>query len=61
MNVTTLPLMLAGMISFGVGAYLAATGERTIGIALMAAGLLFEVMTIRQLKVARQRDESGAP
>ncbi len=51
---STLLLMLAGLICFGGGAYVAPTGERTIGIGLMGAGLLFQVLTLRQLRLARK-------
>jgi len=65
MNGGVLALLIAGLVGFGVGAYLAATGERTTGIALMAMGLLFQVLCLRQLKMARkgqttQKDDSDA-
>lgn len=47
-------LMLAGLVSFGAGAYFAPTGQRELGIGLMAVGLLFQVLTLRQMKLARQ-------
>lgn len=53
MNGATIAWMMAGLIVFGVGAYLAATGERAIGIAFMGMGLVFQVLTLRQLKMAR--------
>ena len=56
MNGGVIALMLAGLIGFGAGAYLAATGERPVGIALMASGLMFQVLTLRQLRIARARD-----
>jgi hypothetical protein len=49
-----LALMIAGLIGFGAGAYLSATGEREFGIALMGAGLVFQVLTLRQLRLARK-------
>ncbi|MDJ0977816.1 MAG: hypothetical protein QNI87_04710 [Erythrobacter sp.] len=52
-NGATIALMMAGLIGFGVGAYLAATGERTTGIAFMGMGLIFQALTLRQLKMAR--------
>ncbi|BDI61229.1 hypothetical protein [Qipengyuania nanhaisediminis] len=54
MNVGTIAMLIAGLFCFGVGAYLAATGNRTTGIALMAMGLIFQVLTLRQLKSARR-------
>ncbi|MEM7688237.1 MAG: hypothetical protein AAF291_04380 [Pseudomonadota bacterium] len=58
MNGATLALMMAGLIAFGVGAYVAATGQRTLGIAFMGMGLVFQALTLRQLKMARlARDE----
>ncbi len=56
MNGGILALMLGGLIGFGAGAYLAATGERPLGIALMAMGLMFQVLTLRQLKLAKGRN-----
>lgn len=54
MNGAVLALMIAGLVGFGAGAYLSATGEREIGIVLMGAGLLFQVLTLRQLRLARK-------
>ena len=53
MNGGVLALMIAGFVGFGAGAYLAATGERSTGIALMSMGLIFQVLTLRQLKMAK--------
>ena len=53
MNGGTLALLIAGLLCFGAGAYLAATDNRTTGIALMSMGLIFQVLTLRQLKLAR--------
>ena len=55
MNGGILALMMAGFIAFGIGAYLAATGERTTGIALMAMGLVFQALTLGQLRAARKK------
>ena len=59
MNGGVLALMIAGLVGFGAGAYLAATGERPVGIALMAMGLMFQVLTLRQLR-ATKKDDSDA-
>ena len=59
MNGGILALMIAGFFSFGAGAYLAATGDRTIGIVLMANGLIFQALTLRQLRAAK-KDDSDA-
>ena len=56
MNGGILALRLGALIGFGAGAYLAATGERPLGIALMAMGLVFQVLTLRQLKLAKRRN-----
>lgn len=53
MNGGTLALMIAGLIGFGAGAYLAATGERPLGIMFMGMGLMFQALTLRQLRMAR--------
>ena len=54
MNGGVLALMIAGLVGFGAGAYLAATGERPLGISLMAMGLMFQVLTLRQLRAAKK-------
>ncbi|MEM6476710.1 MAG: hypothetical protein AAF687_11135 [Pseudomonadota bacterium] len=59
MNGGTLALMIAGLVSFLAGAYLAADDNRMLGIVLMANGLLFQVLTLRQLKMAK-KDDSDA-
>ena len=60
MNGGILALMIAGLVGFLAGAYLAATGERTVGIALMAMGLMFQVLTLRQLKmIKKDSDDAG--
>lgn len=60
MNGATLALMITGLLAFAGGAWFAATGDRTIGIALMGVGLLFQVLTLRQLKLAKKKDISDA-
>ncbi|KWV93047.1 hypothetical protein [Erythrobacter sp. YT30] len=58
MNGGILALMMGGFIAFGVGAYLAATGERPTGIAAMGMGLLFQVLTLRQLRIAKAQSKA---
>ena len=60
MNGGVFALMIAGFVGFGAGAWLAATGERPVGIVLMGAGLVFQVLTLRQLKLAKKRDMGDA-
>ena len=60
MNGLTILYLVAGLAGFGVGAYLAASGERQVGIALMGLGLIFQVLTLRQLKLAKQKGGSDA-
>lgn len=55
MNGAVLALMIAGLVGFGAGAYLAATGSREVGIILMGGGLLFQVLTLRQLRAAKEQ------
>ena len=55
MNGGVIALMLLGLAGFGVGAYLSASGEREIGIGLMGMGLVFQILTLRQLRMARKR------
>jgi Zn-dependent membrane protease YugP len=54
MNGAVLALMIAGLVGFGAGAYLAATGSREVGMILMGGGLLFQVLTLRQLRAAKK-------
>lgn len=54
MNGAVLALMIAGFVGFGAGAYLAAAGSREVGIILMGGGLLFQVLTLRQLRAAKK-------
>ncbi len=54
MNCGVIALMMAGFVGFSVGAYFAATGDRESGIALMGVGLLCQVLTLRQLRVAKK-------
>ena len=62
MNGAVLALMVAGLVGFGAGAYLAATGERPLGIMFMGMGLMFQALTLRQLKMARmaRSEEEGS-
>lgn len=50
MSTGTLVMMVAGLAAFAAGAILAATGDRTLGIALMVAGLILQVLTLLRLK-----------
>ena len=60
MNGSVIALAIAGLVGFFAGAYLAATGNRTTGIALMSMGLIFQVLCLRQLKVAKVKDQDDA-
>ena len=59
MNGGVLALMIAGLVGFLAGAYLAATGERPVGIALMGMGLIFQVLTLRQLRAIRKGSDDA--
>ena len=61
MNGGTLALMIAGLVGFLAGAYLAADGNRAVGIALMSMGLIFQVLTLRQLKMAKRPMQNEEP
>jgi len=54
-----LMLMIAGLIGFGTGVWLAATGERPLGVSMMALGLLFQALTLRQLRAAGKCAENA--
>ncbi|GMN01374.1 hypothetical protein [Erythrobacter sp. MTPC3] len=60
MNGAVIALAMAGLVGFFAGAYLAATGERPVGIALMGMGLIFQVLCLRQLKMAKTKDDRDA-
>jgi len=60
MNIATLVLMVAGLAAFAAGAMIAATGDRFVGIALMAAGLVLQVLTLRQLKKHKKKGSIDA-
>ena len=60
MNGGILALMIAGLVGFLAGAYLAATGERPVGIALMGMGLIFQVLTLRQLKMIKKDSDDAS-
>jgi hypothetical protein len=60
MSGATILYLIAGFACFGVGAYLAATNERQTGIVLMGMGLIFQVLTLRQLKLAKKKGGSDA-
>lgn len=60
MNRVTLALMVAGLAGFAGGAWVAALGERPLGIGLMAAGLAFQILTLFRLKQARKKQNGEA-
>ncbi|MEL6486815.1 MAG: hypothetical protein AAFQ13_06695 [Pseudomonadota bacterium] len=60
MNGGTLALGFAGLLGFCAGAYIAATGERGLGVALMGMGLIFQALTLRQLRIAKAKDTGDA-
>ena len=60
MNGSIIALMIAGLVGFLGGAYLAAEGKHTTGVAMMAMGLIFQVLTLRQLRAISKKDEDDA-
>ena len=56
MNGGTLALAFSGLLGFLMGAYIVTTGERPLGIVFMGMGLVFQVLALRQLKLARKAD-----
>ena len=60
MNGGVLALAFAGLIGFCAGAYIAASGDRALGVALMGMGLVFQALTLRQLRMAKAKDTSDA-
>ncbi len=59
MGIRTLLYAVCGLASFLIGASVAATGDRTMGIALMAIGLFFQVLALRSLRMAKARNAPG--
>ena len=59
MNGGTIALMIAGLVGFAAGAWIAATGNREVGIILMAGSLAFQMLTLMRLKRAKKRGELG--
>lgn len=59
MNRSVLFLIVAGFVTFGAGAWVAASGERSVGIALMAAGLAFQVLSLARMRRARLSQKAG--
>ena len=60
MNGGTLALAIAGLVGLGAGVYLSTVGERTTGIALMAMGLILQVLALRQLRMAKKKELNDA-
>ena len=59
MNGATIALAFAGLLGFLAGAYIASTGERTLGVALMGMGLVFQALCLRQLRIAKAADQAN--
>ena len=59
MNGGTMALAIAGLVGLGSGVYLSTVGERSVGIALMAMGLIFQVLALRQLRNSRTGGSDG--
>ncbi|MEM6494090.1 MAG: hypothetical protein AAF650_06885 [Pseudomonadota bacterium] len=60
MNGGSLALAFAGLFGFCSGAYIAANGDRALGVALMGMGLIFQALCLRQLRMAKAKDQSDA-
>ncbi|MEM9311265.1 MAG: hypothetical protein AAGA34_07435 [Pseudomonadota bacterium] len=60
MNGGVLALAFAGLLGFCAGAYLAAQGDRALGVALMGMGLVFQALCLRQLRMAKVKDQDDA-
>ncbi|WP_209347718.1 hypothetical protein [Pontixanthobacter sp. CEM42] len=59
MGIRTILYAICGLASFLIGAYNASAGERTLGIALMGIGLLFQVLALRGIRAARHQSSPG--
>ncbi|MEO1730710.1 MAG: hypothetical protein AAFR64_08230 [Pseudomonadota bacterium] len=59
MNGGTIAFAFAGLIAFCVGAYIAATGERALGVTFMGLGLVFQALCLRQLRMAKAADQAN--
>jgi hypothetical protein len=60
MNPATLFLAILGLTSFAGGAVLSATGSKEMGVVLMGAGLVFQVISLVRIRRAKARDGSNA-
>ena len=60
MNGGIIALIFAGFLGFGVGAYLAATGERPLGIVLMSSGLVFQALALMRIRQLKDKDSGDA-
>ena len=50
----TIALAIAGLVGLFSGVYLSTVGERSVGIAMMATGLILQVLAVRQLRLAKK-------
>jgi Zn-dependent membrane protease YugP len=55
MNPLTLALAILGLTGFALGAVLTATGPFEMGVILMGMGLVFQVISLVQIKRAKQQ------
>jgi hypothetical protein len=51
---------MGGLINFGVGAFLSATGEINTGIVLMALGLVLQVLSLSRIKKLKKQGQGDA-
>lgn len=53
-------LAMGGLINFGVGAYFSATGEMTMGVVFMGAGLALQVLSLVRIKMLKKKGSHDA-
>ncbi|ABC63423.1 hypothetical protein [Erythrobacter litoralis] len=60
MSGSTIALAIAGLVGVFGGVFLTVDGNRTAGIAMLAMGLIFQVLCLRQLRAGNRKDIDDA-
>ncbi|MEO0461947.1 MAG: hypothetical protein AAF127_02380 [Pseudomonadota bacterium] len=53
-------LAMGGLINFGAGAYIAATGATPMGVVFMAIGLVLQVLALVRIKSLKNKGSNDA-
>ncbi len=52
-------MAVGGLINFAVGAFLSATGDASLGIAFMAAGLALQVFSLARIRKLKNKSRNN--